>query len=153
MNLSSLKEQFLSDIVSAEPLEPPARPVPDDVDLVQMARGALNYLRGNPDPARDYECKFELGPLGIPLHLPFGVPPNEYGYDPISLGDTDCRMYTQYVHMREMAGVAEPDEVELGVQRRVMGYLGEGGLAWINPAAWTGEPVEGLTFEDISLNK
>ena len=113
------------------------------MDLAEMARGALNYLRGNPDPARDYECKFELGPLGIPCHLPLSVPPNQYGYDPISLGDTDCRMYSQWVHMREMAGVGEPDEVEQGVTRRVLGYLGEQDFAWLNPAAWTGEPVEG----------
>lgn len=138
-----LREQFLGDLTRAAEVATPLAPARDEVDLVAMARGALNYLRGNPDPARDYECKFELGPLGIPLQVPGGVPPNEYGFDPISLGDTDCRMHTQFVHMREMAGEAQPCAVELGVARRVHGYLGEGDLAWINPAAWTGEPVAG----------
>lgn len=144
MDTLQLRQQFLGDITRIEEATAPTAPLPDDVDLCQMARDALNYLHGNPDPARNYECKFEIGPLGIPFHLPAGVPPNQYGYDPISLGDTDCRMYTQYAHMREMAGVAKPDEVELGVARRVHGYLGEGDLAWINPAAWTGQPVDGF---------
>lgn len=147
MDESLLRSQFLSDVVTAAPAERPSRVEGDDVDLAEMARGALNYLRGNPDPARDYECKFELGPLGIPCHLPLSVPPNQYGYDPISLGDTDCRMYSQWVHMREMAGVGEPDEVEQGVTRRVLGYLGEQDFAWLNPAAWTGEPVEGYWID------
>ena len=42
-----------------------------------------------------------------------------------------------------MAGEAEPDEVELGVRRRVLGYLREDGLAWTNPASWTGAPIAG----------
>ena len=144
MDTLQLRRQFLGDLTRIEEVQPPQAPRADDLDLCQMARHALNYLRGNPDPARDYECRFELGPLGIPCHVPMGVPPNEYGYDPISLGDTDCRMHTQYVHMREMAGEAQPEEVELGVARRVHKYLGEQDLAWINPAAWTGEPVAGL---------
>lgn len=139
-----LTQQFMGSISNTQAIEEPNQPQADLGDLRCMARAAMNYLRGNPEPTRDYECKFELGPLGIPYHLPTAVPPNEYGYDPIALGDTDCRMWTQYVHMREISGVAEPDEVEQGVGRRVMGYLGEGDLAWINPAAWTGEPIEGL---------
>ena len=66
-------------------------PHADDVDLVSMARAALNYLRGNPDPARGYECKFSLGPLGIPCLVPL-IPSNTYAYDPVTQGDTDCRM-------------------------------------------------------------
>lgn len=139
----AVRQQFLGDLSAVRAVTPPAEPAVDSLDLVAMARGALNYLRGNPDPARAYECKFELGPLGIPFHQPLAVPPNQYGFDPISLGDTDCRMHTQYVHMRQMAG-EEAEDVERGVARRVAGYLGSGSLAWINPAAWTGEPVEGL---------
>ena len=115
----------------------------DTFDLRQMASKALNYLRGNPEPSRNYECKFSLGPLGIPFHLPELAPPNEYGYDPISLGDTDARMAMQYSHMREIAGEKEPCAVEKGVISRVLSYLHDDGYAWINPAAYVGRPIEG----------
>ena len=117
-----LRQQFLGDLTHAGEVAAPLTAARDDVDLCQMARRALNYLRGNPVPERDYECRFELGPLGIPVQVPSGVPPNQYGYDPISLGDTDCRMHSQFVHMREMAGESEPCAVELGVARRCLLY-------------------------------
>lgn len=116
----------------------------DDFDLAAMARAALNYLRGNPDPARGYECKFTLGPLGIPGHYPEWVRPNSYGYDPISLGDTDCRMEWQYAHMRAIAGEPDACAVERGVRERVLGYLRDDGYAWINPSAYTGRPEQGM---------
>ena len=121
----------------------PHGPYPDTLDLVAMARSALNYLRGNPEPARGFECKFTLGPLGIPCHYPEWVRPNAYGYDPISLGDTDCRMEWQYAHMRAIAGESEACAVEHGVRRRVLGYLRDDGYAWINPSAYTGRPEQG----------
>ncbi len=93
----------------------------DQCDLVEMARLSLNYLRGNPDPARDFECKFMLGPLGIPCHFLEWVPSNEFGYHPMSLGDTDARMATQYAHVREMTGDPEADTVESGVIGRWLG--------------------------------
>lgn len=138
-----LRSQFQGEILHAALVAEPERPRADGLDLTRMARQALNYLRGNPDPARDYECKFDLGPLGIPCHAPQTVAPNQYGYDPVSIGDTDCRMMLQYARMRAMVGEAEPDEVELGVRRRVLGYLADDGLAWTNPASWTGTPIEG----------
>ncbi len=127
------------------------RPKRDDLDLRALARAGLNYLRGNPDPARNYECKFSLGPLGIPAHVPL-LPQNTYGFDPIALGDTDCRMDWQYPHMREMAGVPEPDAVERGVRQRIRGYRREDQLVWMNPAAWVGplkspSAVEALRHE------
>ena len=110
----------------------------DPLNLVAMARAALNYLHGNPDPQRGYECKFSLGPLGIPAQVPL-LPPNEYGYDPIALGDTDCRMDWQYAHMREMAGEPQADDVERGVRRRILGYRhADDNLVWMNPGAWVG---------------
>jgi len=136
-------EQFIGTVSGVSKVAP-ARPQPDGCRLAEMARWALNYLRGNPDPARRYECKFSLGPLGIPCHLPEIVRPNEYGYDPVSLGDTDARMAMQYEHMRRMAGIAGADEVEEGVLARVLGYLRDDGYAWINPAAYVGQRVEGL---------
>lgn len=115
----------------------------DDLNLAAMAAAALNYLRGNPEPSRGYECRFSLGPLSIPAHCPVWAPPNEYGYDPIALADTDCRQDNQYPHMRAMAGLAEPDHFELGVRARVEGYQREDGLSWANPVAFVGSPIEG----------
>lgn len=119
-----------------------AAPQADELDLPAMAKAALNYLRGNPDPKRGYECRWSLGPLGIPFHVPV-IDPNRWAYDPISLGDTDSRMEGQYLPMREMAGQAQPDPVELGVKARIRAYQHDDGLCWVNPAACVGQPVEG----------
>lgn len=128
----------LSGISAGEPSSSPQR---DDLDLAAMGKAALNYLRGNPDPARDYECRFALGPLGIPCHVPIS-PSNRYGFDVVSLGDTDCRMDWQYAHMREMAGQDHDEPVERGVRARILGYLRDDHCAWINPAAYIGETVD-----------
>ncbi|MCJ7737635.1 MAG: glycoside hydrolase family 127 protein, partial [Anaerolineae bacterium] len=138
----AVQGQFRGAITDVSWSIPPDSPQDDDLDLQRMARAALNYLRGNPDPDRGYECQFSLGPLGIPCQVP-GVPPNQYGYDPISLGDTDARMSWQYPHMRAMAGESDPDPVELGVQQRIKSYLREDHLCWLNPAAYVGQPIEG----------
>jgi len=138
-----LSPYFRGDISQLRAVAPQGRPQVDDLDLSAMARSALNYLRGNPEAGREYECKFSLGPLGIPCHHPEWVPPNEYGYDPIAIADTDCRMYLQYPHMRQVAEESSADDVEFGVTRRVLGYLRDDGLAWANPASWTGQPIEG----------
>jgi len=133
-----LGEHFRGEIRGLKWQTAAASPVPDDLDLSAMARKALNYLRGSPDPQHGYECKFSLGPLGIPFHVPL-LPPNIYGFDPIALGDTDCRMDWQYPHMREMAGELQADEVERGVRRRILGYRhADDNLVWMNPAAWVG---------------
>ncbi|NUQ65552.1 MAG: hypothetical protein HUU20_24045 [Pirellulales bacterium] len=137
-----LSQQFRGEIRDIAVIEPAATPQPDDFDLSAMAKSALNYLRGNPDPKRNYECKWSLGPLGIPLHVPV-IASNQWGFDPISLGDTDSRMQTQYVNMRRMAGEPEVCPVELGVKQRVYGYQHDDGLSWINPVAYVGVPVDG----------
>jgi len=140
----ALKSHFRGTISDLREVPERTKPRADSCNLATMARAALNYLRGNPDPARNYECKFTLGPLGIPCHFPEWAKQDEYGYDPISLGDTDARMAMQYAHMREMAGVPDPDAVERGVIARVLGYLREDNYAWINPAAYVGKHVDGL---------
>lgn len=140
--MQNLSDHFRGTLNDVTQLHSKDKGRPDDLDLSQMARQAMNYLRGNPDPNRDYECKFSLGPLGIPCHVPM-VESNEYGFDPVSLGDTDVRMDWQYPHMREMIGETAPDPVELGVRKRVLSYEKSDHFAWINPAAYVGEPVEG----------
>jgi hypothetical protein len=104
-----------------------------------------NYLRGNPDPKRDYECQWSLGPLGIPCLVPL-LPATAEARDPISIADTDCRMEWQYAHMRQTAREVEPCDVERGVRRRVLGYPRRDGLMWVHPAAWTG-PTEAVAGE------
>jgi hypothetical protein len=112
----SLDHHFRGEIRDLEVYRSDPVPAADDLELCAMAGSALNYLRGNPDPARNYECKFSLGPLGIPAHVPL-LASNPYGFDPIALGDTDCRMDWQCAHMREMAGDAQPEAVELRMTR------------------------------------
>lgn len=125
----------------------------DTCDLQQMAAAAWNYLDGNPDPKRAYECKFHLGPLGIPLQLPEIVPPNQYGFDPVSLGDTDVRMLIQYPKIRSLLGITEISEVENGVYCRVINYLGDDWLAHLNPAASTGAPFNGTAISTWTTAK
>jgi len=141
--LNQLAPHFRGTLSGLRPAAAAGPEQPDDLELPALARAALNYLRGNPDPARNYECKFSLGPLGIPCHVPL-LPPNRFAYDPISLGDTDNRMDWQYPHMREMAGEHAADPVELGVRRRVLSYQRADHLCWVNPAACVGpeHPIE-----------
>ena len=149
-----LPQHFRGTISDLTMGRPATAPVADDLDLRRLAAAGLNYLRGNPDPARNYECKFSLGPLGIPAQVPL-LASNKYGFDPIALGDTDCRMDWQYPHMREMAGVPQADAVEIGVRRRVQSYQRADGLLWMNPAAWAGtldspSVREGIKHEWVS---
>lgn len=111
--------------------------------LNRMAEKSLNYLENNPDPDRDYECRFAIYPSQIPYHIPF-FPANRYGYDTISIGDTDLRMLMIWPEMRQMAGAGEATEKELGVVKRADGYVGEDGCAYVNPAASTGVDVDGV---------
>ncbi|MFA5203382.1 MAG: hypothetical protein WC708_03160 [Lentisphaeria bacterium] len=135
--ISLLSQSFRGELAVARVSAGGTVPQPDPLSLPAMAAAALNYLRGNPDPARGCECKFSLGPLGIPAHLPL-LAPNRYGFDPIALGDTDCRMDWQYPHMRAMAGEPLADPVERGVRQRILGYRRADHLVWMNPAAWVG---------------
>lgn len=143
MSSPPLASHFRGELTNLTVTPSAASPQADDLSLAAMAAAAMNYLRGNPEPSRGYECRFSLGPLSIPAHCPEWAPPNEYGYDPIAIADTDCRMETQYAHMRIMAGTAEPDEFELGVRARVEGYQRADGLSWANPVAFVGRPIEG----------
>jgi len=141
-NEQQLARQFRGQISQVSLASRSAEPKLDDLDLSAMAKAGLNYLRGNPDPKLNYECKFSLGPLGIPSWVPL-VPSNEYARDPVSLGDTDSRMDWQYLHMREMAGESTPDSVELGVRARVVSYQHADGLCYVNPAAAVGKAIDG----------
>ena len=139
-----LSQHFRGTLTDVSHAATDAAPIPDTLDLTSMARAGLNYLRGNPEPTRGYECKFSLGPLGIPCHCPRREHLSPYAYDPISLGDTDSRMDWQYAHLREMAGEPDADRVERGVRARVLSYLGDDHCSWVNPAAYVGHSVPGV---------
>lgn len=116
--------------------------IAEPASLNRMAKEALNYLEKNPNPELDYECRFAQYPSQIPYHISF-FPANEYGYDTISLADTDVRMQMVWEPMRHMAGIFEPSNVEMGVYRRNDGYIKEDGGTYTNPAAFTGVEVDG----------
>ena len=137
----TLATQFRDEIKDLKVCAKNGERAKDDLHLEGMARLALNYLRGNPDPQRAYECKFALGPLGIPCHVPIS-PPNKHGFDVVSLGDTDSRMDMQFAHMRQIVGEPIPDPAESGVRRRVLGYMRKDHLCWLNPGAAIGETID-----------
>ncbi|MDO5553205.1 MAG: hypothetical protein Q4G68_05550 [Planctomycetia bacterium] len=118
-------------------------PVADTVNPAECASRALGYLNGNPMPEHNWQCQFSLGPLGIPCLAPI-VPANEFGVDPVSLGDTDLRMELQFSHMKEMCGRTEETDAERGVRNLVRAYQKDDGFCWCNPSAATGTKVEGL---------
>jgi len=96
---------------------------PADLDLTQMAGKAMHYLINNPRKHLDWECRFSIMPLDFP--------PAPQGHDPITLGDTDCRMDWEFIYMREMCGSEEGREAEAGLRRRILGYVREDGLSWV----------------------
>jgi hypothetical protein len=48
-----------------------------------------------------------------------------------------------YPYMREILGIPTAGPVEAGVRRRVEGYRNAAGFSEVNPAAFTGAPIEG----------
>ncbi|MDD5704731.1 MAG: hypothetical protein PHR35_02315 [Kiritimatiellae bacterium] len=124
-----------------------------DMDLVAMARWCQRALRLNPRPKLDYECRFSMVPSWYPPC------PGPEDHDPITIGDTDCRMDWEFGYMREMTGDTAADEVGRGVRKRVLGYLRDDGNCWVTvrasstmPGIWavswtTGELLVSLSEE------
>jgi hypothetical protein len=92
-----------------------------------MAAWALRHLIHNSRPALNYEPVFFIRPLH--------VPPTPEGHDPIVPGDTDCRMDWEFIFMRDVSGSREGRDVEKGLRKRILGYVGEDFLAWQTPGA------------------
>jgi len=118
-----------------------------DLDLVDMARHAMNYLIHNPRPEFDYECIFTICPLACPP-IPTGqadLGPGDFiiehqsgdkvlvgtAHDPITWGDTDSRMDYVFPLMRLMSGLDTGRDVEQGLHRRIRSYIREDGLCWL----------------------
>jgi hypothetical protein len=104
-----------------------------------MANLGLHYLANNPLPERDYQTRFSLYLLNQPILVPI-VPPTKDLVDPVTLGDTESRMDTAYILMREMTGSTAGQAAQDGVRRRIMRYLRDDGLCWLNTeyaSSWT----------------
>lgn len=120
---------------------------PSDIDLVAMAKWAMNYLTNNPRPEFDYECMFTIYPLSCPP-VPMGqadLGPGDIiterqsgqkalvgtGHDPITWGDTDSRMDYVFPLMRLMSGLDSGQGIEQGLHRRIRSYIRDDGLCWL----------------------
>lgn len=112
------------------------RPAPDvaplkpgdgtgDVDLVAMARWAMQYLCNNPSPERNYETRFAIMPLQMPPC------PRPGDLDPIAFGDTENRMDWEFIFMREMTGSDQGRDIEGIIWDRILGYIRDDGLSWL----------------------
>ena len=104
---------------------------PIDVNLPIMARWAMNYLIHNPLPERNYECRFSLYPTRIPVCVPSVPRPD--AMDPVAIGDTDVRMALEFIYMREICASNDGKDVEEGLLKRVLGYVGKDGLSRVPP--------------------
>lgn len=105
----------------------PAGFVSPDADFTLMGAWALRHLIHNPRPALNYEPVFFIRPLH--------VPPAPEGHDPIVPGDTDCRMDWEFIFMRDVTRSQDGLDVERGLRRRILGYVGDDFLAWQTPGA------------------
>ncbi len=98
-------------------------------DLTGMAAWAMHYLVCNPQPLRDYECRFHIWPLSLPP----GTGDDEH--DDIAPGDTESRMELEFGYMREMTGFDVGGDVEERIRARLLSYVRDDGLVWCSPRA------------------
>lgn len=103
-----------------------------EIDLVQMAKSAMNYLIQNPRPQLNYECRFGIDLMRDKLW------PADDEHEVITVGDTDLRMLIEYPYMKEMTGSDEADEVANGLWKRCMTYLDEQYGCTITSGCWNG---------------
>ncbi|MBN2309070.1 MAG: hypothetical protein JXR94_08875 [Candidatus Hydrogenedentes bacterium] len=112
------------------------RPDAADMDLVGMARWAMEALKKNPRPGLGYECRFSMRLLAYPPG------PGATDHDPITAGDTENRLDWEYGYMKDMCGDASADAVARGVRERIRGHLRDDGLCWVSAAAFSRLPGE-----------
>jgi len=106
-----------------------------DADRRLMAAWALRHLIQNPRPALNYEPVFFIRPMH--------VPPTPAGHDPIVPGDTDCGMDWEFIFMRDITGSQAGLDVQKGLRKRIVGYVGDDDLAWQTP----GVRIEGDVYK------
>jgi len=120
--MESVKNHFrgeLTDIVWKEP--DPFAPTGPATNLKEMARRAMNYFLRTPRPELNYACRFS--------NALESCPPGPQGEDLVANGDTDVRMDSCLPGLRELSGLSESTDVDEGLHKRVLGYLGEDNLS------------------------
>lgn len=98
-----------------------------DINLKKMAYNSINYFVYNVRKELDYEARFAMSPLNFP--------PAPLGYDGSSLADTDVRMDTAFIYLRDIVGGKEGIEAQEGLRKRVLSYVRNDGFCWAPPYA------------------
>jgi hypothetical protein len=94
--------------------------IPNDLDLENMSKWCLNYLKGSISIENDYASSYGNWPLNDP---PFSV-----GGDRIAIGDSEVRNDLAFVLMREMSGISYGATEQQGLRKRILSYQHESGL-------------------------
>jgi hypothetical protein len=103
------------------------------VDLRTMAFRAMNYFLRTPRPHLNYACRF-----GVSLSA---CPPGPEGEDLVAHGDTDIRMESALPGLRKISRRTDGLEVDQGLYRRIMGYVGKDHLSLVSCAALCAKDV------------
>lgn len=97
--------------------QPAGRLIPAPaLDLKIMAQRAMNYFLRTPMPQLNWACRF-----GNDLSA---CPPWRFEEDLVAHGDTDVRMASAMPGLRELSGLTAEPQVEAGLSRRIMSYVG-----------------------------
>ena len=104
------------------------------VDFAYMAQKSLNYLKNNPDPDHDYDCRFSFAPLRLPPLQP-DIKDHPVHPDPISIGDTENRNDVAFNMMRRICRTDNGRTEQEAVHRRLVSYIrndggAHDGLCW-----------------------
>jgi hypothetical protein len=94
--------------------------IPKDVDLENMSKWCLNYLKGSISAENGYASSYGNWPLNDP---PFSV-----GGDRTAIGDSEVRNDLAFVLMREMSGISYGATEQHGLRKRILTYQHESGL-------------------------
>jgi len=93
----------------------------EKVNLRKMARRAMNYLLRTPRVHLDYACRFS--------NSLDQCPPGPQGIDLVAHGDTDLRQDSLLPGPRKVSGLTDSTDVDEGMHKRTLGYLGDDNLS------------------------
>lgn len=137
--MEKIKDHFLGNIEEFSGIDRKRVPF---VDLRDMARQAMNYFLRTPRPNLNYACGFG-GPIWNNILLfPSQEPEAE---DLIAVGDSDVRLDSTFAALRLLSNIKENKEVEAGVHRRIMSYVGNDNLSTMAYAAVCAGDLSGET--------
>ncbi|MCL5096800.1 MAG: glycoside hydrolase family 127 protein [Candidatus Omnitrophica bacterium] len=105
-----------------------------DLDLKAMAQWAMQALEKNPRPNLNYECRFSMSLLKDPPC------PGPTDHDPITAGDTENRLDWEFGYMKDITGDTSADAIARGLRRRILGFLRDDGLCWVQASSFSSLP-------------